>query len=448
MSDKEDKRDGRVLEEHRKLTKEENKRQRGEDPKSVRHDPKPQEPATDPGKMKEVRAFIDRRLKQKRRVRQDELWPYLLIRAVPGDHGVRPLAVPFWESPDIIVVPGIVSAYDGVSATLSPQVGVPHTIFVHVWNLGRLPAVGVKLRVYWVNPSLDLNDPAHPPNLIGSMYFDLEDRQNPDCHKLLRLPAPWTPVMENNGHECLLAKVDCFADGAGPGFDARANRHVGQRNLHLMAAQEDLSRTLASLRKTLPRDADLQILHGMRDLQQTLLVHQPALFGRLKTPATLPRAAFALPDGSGHLGAMLRGASGVDRIVPASVIGPMFKRERVEPQLMQSAQVRELIKSREPVQDLVKSLGVRELTSAALAKQLGAAPGEGHMVRIQAVRDGALLGGYTLIVQAEAAKTVKPPVVKPPVKTTREVAKPTPAPTKPATKSKAKKSATKSRAKK
>ncbi|HEY0378147.1 MAG TPA: hypothetical protein VGC87_14610 [Pyrinomonadaceae bacterium] len=446
MSDNGDKRDGRVRAERQKLTDEEIKKQRGEDPKSVRHDPKPHEPARDPAKVKEVRAFIDRRLKQKRRVRQDGLWPYLLIRAVPGDHGVRPLSVPFWESPDIIIVPGVVSAYDGVSATLSPQVGVPHTIFVHVWNLGRLLAVGVKLRVYWVNPSLSLDDPAHPPNLIGSMYFDLPDRQNPDCHKLLRLPATWTPVMENGGHECLLAKVTCFADGAEPGLDARADRHVGQRNLHLMAAQEDLSRTLASLRKTLPRDADLQILHAMRDLQPALLVHQPTLFGRLKTPATLPRAAFALADGTGHLGALLRGASGVDRFVPASVIGPMFKRERIEPQLMQNAQVRELSKSREPVQDLVRSLGVRELTAVALAKQLGAVPGEGHMLRIQAVRDGALLGGYTLIVQAEAAKTVKPPVVKPPVKTTREVARSAPEKPKPAAKSK--RPAAKSRSKK
>ncbi len=408
MPDNKDNRDGRERYEHPKLGEEEEKRLRGDDPRNVRRDPKPTPPEKGTPREKEVKAFIDRHLRQKGRVRQDGLWPYLLIRAVPGDHGVRPLTVPCWESVDIIVVPGIVVNYDGVSSTLTPQAGMPHTIFVHVWNLGRLPAIGVKLRVYWVNPSFSPEDPAHPPHLISSMYLDLPDRQSPNCHQLFRLPDPWIPVVENGGHECLFAKVDCFADGGGVGFSAATNRHVGQRNLNLVTTQANLMQIITSLERSLPLKADVQVLHGMRDLQTTLLVHQPALLGRLLTPAAMPNAAFALPDGSGHLGAMLRGESGTDRFVPASVVGPMFQQKRLDPRLFENAKVRELKNSRKPVQALFKSLGMGEMTAGGVAKRLEAKPREGHMIRIQAVQDGVLIGGYTIIVQAEEPKEQRP----------------------------------------
>ena len=394
---------GREKYEHKKLTKEEDEEQRGEDPKSVRHDPKPQEPQPDPEKERErkkTRAFIDHWRKEKGRVRQDGLWPYLLIRAVPGDHGVRPLTVPFWESPDILVVPGIVQNYDGVSATLSPQAGVPHTIFVHVWNLGRLPAIGIKLRVYWANPSFSFDDPAHPPQIISSIGLNLPDRQNPNCHQLIRLPAPWIPVIENGGHECLLAKVDCFADGGGQGFNANTNRHVGQRNLKLVNNGVNLAPILASLERNLPFDADLQLLHGMRDLHGTLLVHEPRLLATTLSPANLPQLAYALQDGSGHLGSMIRGSATVDRFVPPSVVGPVFQAGRIESSLINHDQVQEMRKSQRPIRRLMDTLGVRELTSDELLKNLGARRDEGHLLRLQATQNGKVIGGYTLIVRA------------------------------------------------
>ena len=56
-------------------------------------------------------------------------------------------------------------------------------------------------------------------------------------------------------------------------------------------------------------DADLQLLHGMRDLHVTLLVHEPVLLATTLSPANLPQLAYALQDGSGHLGSMIRGSA-------------------------------------------------------------------------------------------------------------------------------------------
>ena len=151
------------------------------------------------------------------------------------------LWVRFGRAPDIVVVKGIVNSLEGNTPTLHPIPNTPHTIFVRVWNLGRLAAIGVRLRVYWANPSFSFDDPASPgyPHYIGGTYLDLSDRYQPGSHVVCRLPVPWIPVVENNGHECLLAKVDSFADRTGPFFDANIDRHVAQRNLLLATQQED-----------------------------------------------------------------------------------------------------------------------------------------------------------------------------------------------------------------
>jgi hypothetical protein len=199
----------------------------------------------------------------------------LLIRAFPGDYGVRqpPLNI-FWESPDIQVVEGIVPTLENNIPTLRPVPNTPHTIFVRVWNLGRLPAIGVRLRVYWANPSFSFNDPNSPgyPHFIGGMYLDLTDRYQPGSHAVFRLPAPWIPIVENNGHECLLAKVDSFADRTGPNFDANTDRHVGQRNLILAVQQDDLTSLIDSLGQSLPQKTDVHMIYGTDDHAQTIII--------------------------------------------------------------------------------------------------------------------------------------------------------------------------------
>ena len=102
---------------------------------------------------------------------------------------------------------------------------------------------GSKVYRYWANPQFTFDpDPNSPnyPHFISGINLNLPDRYQQGSHQLFRLPAPWRPTNENNGHECLLAKVDAFSDRSQSGFNANSDRHVGQRNLILAQPNEDL----------------------------------------------------------------------------------------------------------------------------------------------------------------------------------------------------------------
>jgi hypothetical protein len=150
---------------------------------------------------------------------------------------------------------------------------------VRVWNLGRLPAYGVRLRVYWANPSFSFNDPSGPgsPHYISGTYINLSSRYQPDSHIVVRLPALWVPVVENQGHECLLAKVDCFADRTGPGFDAGIDRHVGQKNLFLADPQEDLGPLFDSLGLSLDVKAGVRLLFMVNKKPKVIFIESSSI---------------------------------------------------------------------------------------------------------------------------------------------------------------------------
>jgi hypothetical protein len=240
----------------------------------------------DPERRELLRKFIENFLGHNPKKRQDGVWPYLLIRAFPNDFGVRqpPLSV-FWESPDLLVVQGDVQTLEGNTPTLRPIPNKPHTIFIRVWNLGRLPAVGIRLRVFWANPSFSFDDPTGPgnPHYIGGTYINLASRYQPNSHAVVRLPVLWEPVVENNGHECLLAKVDSFADRTGPGFDANIDRHVGQRNLFLAEEQDNLAPILDSLNLSRNSSSDVQLMSGtseqphITDIKSSLIEREKSL---------------------------------------------------------------------------------------------------------------------------------------------------------------------------
>ena len=432
--------------EYPRLTPEEEAAQRGTDSASVRPNHKPQEPRPEEDERErqrraEIERMIEREQDKRGRVRQEGLWPYLLIRGYAGDHGVRPISSqPFWCSPDIIVVPGIVQTYDGLSATVTPRPGVAHTIFVHVWNLGHLPAIGVSLRVYWANPSFDFNNPATPPQQIGMEYINsLDDSNNPTCHRLVRLSAPWIPEFVNGGHECLLAKVSCFADGGGLGFDASSNRHVGQLNLNLLAPDSSMNLLLDRLLLALPRTADLHLLHGMGELTPLLQANQPLMAQQLRPPSELPNMAYRLKDGRGHLGAIMRSDEGF-HYVPPEVAGPRYGTGGLERGLLANPAVRPIPVGLNPLQAMLGQLGAGlsgppgcvsinihlptflsrrrvgdsgagsqatlgqpggwplGLTARDLARKLGTRPGEGHLLHFVATDKDQVVGGYSIIV--------------------------------------------------
>ncbi|MFI5022048.1 MAG: hypothetical protein ACHQRJ_10415 [Alphaproteobacteria bacterium] len=152
--------------------------------------------------------------------------PWLVIRAQVGDDGSRPLpgGEVFWESPDVWVTSTL-----GVN---QPVPGQANTVFARVSNLGLQDAVGVFVEFYWVDPSLAIN--LANANLIGIGSVDV----TAGSAAVATCPTPWVPVIENGGHECLIAEA--FLPASDPltaPLDPVDDRHVGQKNEQLVLAQ-------------------------------------------------------------------------------------------------------------------------------------------------------------------------------------------------------------------
>jgi hypothetical protein len=167
--------------------------------------------------------------------------PFLFIRANAGDLGPRPVVGPFWESPDILIEPGVDPAHaPAVPTSLGAiaRAGVDNTLYAHVWNLGQAPCPDTLVEFYWFNPALGF-DTAHA-NLIGATWTDLSARGDAQSHRLVRCPVSWRAQFVNGGHECLVVRISqsVLDPPSGQAWDASRNRHVGQRNIHVMSATE------------------------------------------------------------------------------------------------------------------------------------------------------------------------------------------------------------------
>jgi len=147
--------------------------------------------------------------------------PWLVIRAAEGDVGDRalPSGAVFWESPDVWVESSL-----GVN---QPVAGQPNTVFCRITNLGMEDATGVVTSFWWANPSLAITEAnAHQINTqTPAVTVPAQSSVVVQC------PDPWVPVMENGGHECLLAEayIPVFDDITAP-LDPVDDRHVGQKN--------------------------------------------------------------------------------------------------------------------------------------------------------------------------------------------------------------------------
>lgn len=200
---------------------------RGSDPPGVRRQERRSEPAysSDPKKRDRLDARLRREL-PKVRVRQDGLWPFLLIRTHLGDTGQRPiLQLILYESPDIMMIEGDVQQPNQGPAVSTPRIGHDHTVFVHVWNLGKLAAIGANLSVYLSLPA------ATELQLLSSTYFNLPDVRSADCHQTIRLPKLLRPTAA--GRITLFARVDSLFDPCGPDYNDRADRHVARRSFQV-----------------------------------------------------------------------------------------------------------------------------------------------------------------------------------------------------------------------
>jgi hypothetical protein len=169
--------------------------------------------------------------------RQDLFLPYLFHRAHAGDTGARPVIGPFWESPDIHVAPGIAPAD---APPVPPELGsvavagAPNTVYAHVWNFGQSAAPQTVVEFYWCDPAFGIGPQS--ANLIGQKVVSLGARGSGQAHKLVKCPEAWTPRYITSAHECLVVRAwDYTSDTLGTApWDASLNRHVAQRNIHLI----------------------------------------------------------------------------------------------------------------------------------------------------------------------------------------------------------------------
>jgi hypothetical protein len=115
----------------------------------------------------------------------------------------------------------------------------PYTVFVRIWNLGLLAAIGATVSVYsqYLNITQNQIRLYSPPELVGQEFFDLQDCYSPDCRTVIKLRDPWVPSVRNFG-AWLIARVTCFADVAPDTFAVQGegrpdsevtDRHVGAR---------------------------------------------------------------------------------------------------------------------------------------------------------------------------------------------------------------------------
>jgi len=316
--------------EHPVLTEEEDARQRGEPPPGAFGRTERPSGDLDPGWTPDdtvknaAEELIEGLGGREHRPRRENVYPYLLIRAYsPGDRAVRPTwpSIPCWESPDILLVD---AAYTGPFSpsqlVASPTAGRRYRVFVRVWNLGLFPAVGVHVRAWHVAPGFfggGPGNPAYQPQPIGmAVVPQLEDRTRQGAVQVVELDATWDIPSTLSGHECLLATVSCPLDQWGGALDANHDRHVGQRNVAVLAGTDEAKQLLFTLGQLVSEQGTLELRHGgaaVVPLLEGLLGTTETEFGaaaELRAPS-LRRLRRGVPDGTAqHLLTMFRADGG------------------------------------------------------------------------------------------------------------------------------------------
>ena len=315
--------------------------------------------------------------------RKDLYLPYLFLRANAGDTGARPVVGPFWESPDIMILSGVEpSAAPPVPPQLgqTAQAGAPNTVYAHVWNFGQSAAPQTVVEFYWCDPSLGIG--SQSAHLIGQTVISLGARGSGMAHAVVKCPEAWTPTFLNGGHECLVVRVwDYTSDALGtPPWDASLNRHVGQRNIHVVAAGP----------------AAMELAAGSAAGAVNPLLLPP--------PPPLPLPVPVLLKVGPLYGAPAQVA--VERVVPASM--PWLQLHTgVRGQFPAQAMPTGTVELSRPV-----STGGGVPTGGAATSQAVTGddqqvvftttdkppgPGEAHVYRVSAAQDGQLVGGYTVV---------------------------------------------------
>ncbi|MDT4944646.1 MAG: hypothetical protein QOH14_1379 [Pseudonocardiales bacterium] len=352
----------------------------------------------------------------KRRPNREDVLPYLLIRDAPGDRGARPAwtPTPCWESPDILLIDAAYAGdFDPAQCVGNPTSGNTYRAFVRVFNLGRLPAVGTQVTLYWVDPGFfGPNSADYQPQLIGGKFVELADRTRPESVQVVEIAPAWHIPYELTGHECLMAIVSCLADPWRGVFDSNNDRHVGQRNLTIAAGHMPMTSLLNILGQRIPRGGALQVLHGGEAVVPMLR----AVDGRHRDAESVVAPIMeqiahgvTMGDSVHLLTAVQRGsevvvapteamADAVPTIDPLSVPRYLHAADR---QLLRNVAMtgsgnlaHEVLAT-----SMQRMLDIGNLEAASIAAALGGGADASHLLRFVASdAEGRFIGGYSLVV--------------------------------------------------
>lgn len=291
--------------------------------------------------------------------------PFLFLRTHAGDTGARPVIGPFWESPDIHIAPGVSPAS---APSVPPELGAvalagrPNTVYAHVWNFGQSAATQVVVEFYWCDPAFGIGPQS--ANLIGQKVISLGARGSGHAHELVMCPEAWTPTLNASAHECLVVRAwDYTSDAIGtPPWDAAQNRHVAQRNIHLVDASHPT------------------LLAGPPQLAGPLLLTVGPTFGapadlavERVAPPTMPWLQLRTGRGQFPMQAVPTGDAALSR--PGLIGGGV------------------------PAGGAAPAQQVRgdDAQVAFTTTDAPPSPGEAHIYRISASQGDQLLGGYTVV---------------------------------------------------
>jgi hypothetical protein len=346
-----------------------------------------------------VNARIDQLLREAPpRHRTQTLFPFLFIRAVPGDRGGgRPLwpPIPCWESCDIHLLPAAVTGgFDFSKTVLRPVAGDTYRIFVHVWNLGRFAAYGARLRVWWIEPGFfnGTNDPRYTPHFIGGTYFDLGDRDSGQSHHLIEVQPSWTVQMNQPAHECLIAAVDCATDPWDGSMDANSRRHVAQRNLDLVGGSENLAPLVAQLGAMFGAGQQLVIASSSVDNVDLTGAVKRGVSSQWNAPRGWNHTALTTGTENRPIAAVQPGPDGLrffnlrdSKELPDPRV-PLEGGEHIDGELHQT--LPELMR---------RALGVLSLSGANVAAAITGSPDKAGLLRFVLTDRGGKNGGYSVL---------------------------------------------------
>jgi hypothetical protein len=264
------------------------------------------------------------------------------------------------------------------------EAGKPNTIYAHVWNFGNAAANEVLVEFYWVNPALGITE--QTVNLIAQTLVSLGAKGSGQSHALVKCPKAWVPTFVNGGHECLLVRIwDNPADLPGePLFDARWNRHVAQRNIHVDApAQNNVKAKALKLTKNAKAAKVLAApALAARALKRPILINVGALYGapaEVKVERVAPNEVPWLQQHTGERGKfpVMAPPTGQPALSPPAPAGGGFGTGA-------TGQIQTVHHDNQMV--------------AFTTTDDPPGPGEAHVYRVTASQNGEMFGGYTIIV--------------------------------------------------